>query len=75
MVGEPAPHFELPDLNGATVALRYFEGEEVIVIFWDPECGFCREILPDVRAWEHDPFEEATKLLVVSTGTGRPTGR
>jgi peroxiredoxin/uncharacterized membrane protein YphA (DoxX/SURF4 family) len=69
VVGEPAPHFELPDLNGATVALRYFEGEKVVVIFWDPECGFCREILPDVRAWEDDPPEVAPKLLVVSTGT------
>src|SRR5215212_7760974 len=31
-VGEPAPRFELPDLNGATVALKYFEGEKVIVV-------------------------------------------
>ena len=68
LVGEPAPRFELPDLNGATVALRYFEGEKVVVIFWDPECGFCREMLPDVRAWEDDPSEEAPRLLVVSTG-------
>ena len=69
MVGKPAPQFELPDLNGATVALRYFEGEKVVVIFWDPGCGFCREMLPEVRAWEDDLSEEAPKLLVVSTGT------
>jgi peroxiredoxin/uncharacterized membrane protein YphA (DoxX/SURF4 family) len=68
-VGEPAPQFELPDLNGATVALRYFEGEKVIVIFWDPECGYCGEMLPEVRAWEDNPSEEAPRLVVVSTGT------
>jgi peroxiredoxin/uncharacterized membrane protein YphA (DoxX/SURF4 family) len=69
LVGEPAPRLELPDLNGATVSLRYFEGEKVVVIFWDPGCGFCREILSDIRAWEDEPSEEAPKLLVVSTGT------
>jgi len=68
-VGEPAPRFELPDLNGATVALRYFEGEKVVVIFWDPGCGYCREMLSDLRAWENNPSEEAPRLLVVSTGT------
>ena len=68
-VGEPAPRFELPDLNGATVALKYFEGEKVIVIFWDPACGYCREMLADLRAWEDNPSGEAPRLLVVSTGT------
>jgi peroxiredoxin len=68
-VGSPAPHFELPDLNGATVDLGYFEGEKVIVMFWDPGCGYCGEMLPDVRAWEDDLYAEAPKLLVVSTGT------
>ena len=69
VIGEPAPPFELTDLNGATLALRYFEGEEVVLIFWDPGCGFCREMLPDIRAWEDEPSEEGPKLLVVSTGS------
>jgi len=68
-VGEPAPRFELPDLNGATVALKYFEGEKVIVVFWDPACGYCREMLADLRAWEDNTSGEAPRLLVVSTGT------
>jgi methylamine dehydrogenase accessory protein MauD len=68
-IGDPAPRFELPDLNGATLTLRYFEGEKLIILFWDPECGFCREMLPDLRTREKDPSKEASKLLVVSTGT------
>jgi hypothetical protein len=38
------------------------------VLFWDPECGHYREILPDLKAWENNPPKEAPKLLVVSTG-------
>jgi peroxiredoxin len=66
--GEPAPQIELPDLNGATVSLTYVMGEKVVVLFWDPECGFCREMLPQLKAWEDKPPGEAPKLLVVSTG-------
>jgi methylamine dehydrogenase accessory protein MauD len=69
MVGKPAPQIELPDLNGAPVSLRNFRGEKVVVLFWDPECGFCREMLPDLRAWEKDPAREGPKFLIVSTGT------
>ena len=69
MVGTPAPQIELPDLNGTPVSLSNFRGEKVIVLFWDPECGFCREMLPDLRAWENDPPRETPKALIVSTGT------
>jgi methylamine dehydrogenase accessory protein MauD len=66
--GEPAPGIELPDLSGKTVALADFRGEKTIVLFWDPGCGFCREMLPDVRALEAAPREDVPKLLVVSAG-------
>ena len=69
MVGEPAPQIELPDLNGAPLSLTYFNGEKVVVLFWDPECAFCREMLPDLRAWEDNPPGETPKVLIVSTGT------
>jgi methylamine dehydrogenase accessory protein MauD len=69
MVGTPAPQIELPDLNGAPISLSNFRGEKVVVLFWDPECGFCREILPDLRAWENNPPTETPKVLIVSTGT------
>jgi len=64
-----APEVELPDLNGATVSLTYFRGEKVVVLFWDPECGHCRQMLPALKAWENNSPKKAPKLLVVSTGT------
>ena len=69
MVGKPAPQIELPDLEGAPLSLTYFRGDQVVVLFWDPECGFCREMLPDLRGWEDNPPKETPKLLIVSTGT------
>ena len=69
MVGNPAPQIELPDLEGALLSLTSFRGDQVVVLFWDPECGFCREMLPDLKNWEDNPSKETPKLLIVSTGT------
>ena len=73
VVGTRAPQIELPDLNGAIVSLRSFRGTRLVVLFWDPECQFCGEMLPDLRAWEDNDPEEAPMLLVVSTGSEEAT--
>ena len=66
-VGEPAPSFSLPDLSGQTVSLSDFRGDETLVLFWRPSCGFCQRMLPDLKAWETHPQEGAPKVVVVST--------
>jgi thiol-disulfide isomerase/thioredoxin len=68
-VGEPAPAVKLPDLQGNTVELKDFTGEETLVLFWNPGCGFCQQMLPDLKEWENDAPERAPKLLFVSAGT------
>jgi peroxiredoxin len=68
-VGEPAPDMKLPDLGGNTVKLEDFKGEETLVLFWNPGCGFCQQMLPDIKDWEANRPEETPKLLFVSAGT------
>jgi peroxiredoxin len=68
-VGDPAPPFRLPDLEGKTVDLAASLGSRSMLLFWNPACGFCQQMLGDLKAWEADPPEEAPKLLVVSTGS------
>jgi thiol-disulfide isomerase/thioredoxin len=68
-IGEPAPEIKLKDLSGKTVELKDFRGEETLVLFWNPGCGFCQQMLPDLKEWEANPPEDAPKLLVVSAGT------
>ena len=61
---------KLPDLEGDTVELAdYFRGEETLVLFWNPGCGFCQQMLPVLKEWEANPPDEAPKLLVISAGT------
>ena len=50
MVGSEAPAFELPDLSGERKSLAQFRGQPVLLIFFNPDCGFCREMMPKVSA-------------------------
>ena len=67
-VGEPAPELTLRDLDGEPVALGDLYGEPVVAIFWNPGCGFCQRMLPDLRAFEDEPPAGAPRLLVISSG-------
>jgi peroxiredoxin len=68
-IGEPAPELRLPDLHGRTINLTGYRGAKALVLFWNPGCGFCQQMLDDLKAWEADPPNGAPKLLVVSAGT------
>ena len=68
-VGEEAPEVKLPNLEGHTVELADFRGEDTLVLFWNPGCGFCQQMLPDLKRWESETPKGAPKLLVVSAGT------
>jgi peroxiredoxin/uncharacterized membrane protein YphA (DoxX/SURF4 family) len=65
-VGEPAPNIELEDLSGRNVALADSWGSETLVLFWNTGCGFCQQMLPDLKEWEANAPEGAPRLVVVS---------
>lgn len=67
-IGQPAPDVELPNLDGVPVRLADFRGEEVLVLFWSPDCGFCQRMLGDLKDWVARPPAGAPRLVVVSRG-------
>ncbi len=68
-IGDPAPQFELPDLNGETVRLADFKESPTLLLFWNPGCGFCTQMLDDIKTWEANPHKGTPELIVVSTGS------
>jgi peroxiredoxin/uncharacterized membrane protein YphA (DoxX/SURF4 family) len=68
-VGSPAPEVSLPDLNGKTVELARLRGNETMLLFWNPSCGFCARMLDDLKAWEQSAPKGAPRIVLVSTGT------
>jgi thiol-disulfide isomerase/thioredoxin len=68
-IGEEAPEVKLPDLEGKIVELADFRGQDTLVLFWNPGCGFCQQMLPDLKEWESDAPEDAPRLVVVAAGS------
>ena len=76
-LGDPAPSLQIRDLNGETVVLTDFRGRESLVLFWNPRCDFCQQMLDDLRNWDAGPATGTPDLLVILNGTvqeGRAMG-
>jgi peroxiredoxin len=69
LIGAPAPTFALPDLEGKLVDLADFRGHPTLLLFWNPDCGFCQRMLDDLKAWEANPPKGAPRLFIISTGS------
>lgn len=68
-IGEAAPAISLPALDGSTVTLDRYDGDDVLLLFWNPSCGFCQRMLPALQDWEASRPEHAPQVLIVSRGT------
>lgn len=60
--------FALPTLSGGTIALSQWRGRSVLLIFFDPQCHFCRQMLPQLATLEPEPTDGRPVPLIISTG-------
>jgi peroxiredoxin len=67
-IGDRAPDFTLPTIDGKKASLSQFKGKTVIVNFWETSCSACAEETPYIQAvfngWPSDKLE----ILAVSVG-------
>ena len=67
-VGTLAPDFELPDLAGRRHKLSEFRGRDVLLLFFNPKCGFCTKMAADLAALPTDAGNGRAVPVVVTTG-------
>jgi peroxiredoxin len=67
-VGAEAPSVDLPDLTGARIGLAVTD-RDTLVLFWNPACGFCQQMLDELRRWEESELQGTPRLLLISTGS------
>jgi peroxiredoxin len=62
------PPFRLPSLEGGEIGLEDLD-KRVLLVHWSPDCGFCREIAPDLARHQKDLARRKTELVLVSYGS------
>ncbi len=67
-VGELAPRFAVPDLQGKERSLDELLGRETLLLFWNPGCGYCKAMADDLKRWEAKPGRNAPQLVFISMG-------
>jgi peroxiredoxin len=67
-VGTLAPNFELPDLAGVVHRLSEFRGRNVLLIFFNPMCGFCTKMAADLAGLSVEGGRDRAVPVVVTTG-------
>ena len=67
-VGGAAPDFELPDLAGVRHKLSEFRGNDLLLIFFNPKCGFYSKMAEDLASLPIDGTNGRPIPLVVTTG-------
>lgn len=66
--GTAAPPFELPEVRGGQIALAQLLGRALLVIFFDPACGFGTRLVPDLPNGSPDGLDGRPLPVVIGEG-------
>jgi len=71
-LGEDLPEFFENDVFDKLVASEDLRGKRTLVTFWSPTCGYCTQMLDDLRDWDKTKGADEPNLLVISEGEPEP---
>lgn len=66
--GTRAPVFTLPDVHGHPISLEEYRGRKVLLVFSDPHCGPCDELVPRLERLHREHRDNGLDVLMVSRG-------
>ena len=63
-IGQPAPSFKLPDLDGREISLEEYKGKIILLDFWATWCSPCRMTMPVIEKLSREYSDDMTVLAV-----------
>lgn len=70
IMGNPASDVVLPDTSGNITGLYDLKADYTLVVFWDPTCGHCKEVLPKLDSFYLAKWKAAgLKMFAVAKET------
>ena len=71
-LGDDLPEFFETDVFDKIVASQDLRGKKTLVAFWSLTCGYCTQMLDDLRDWDTTKGADEPNLLVISQGETEP---
>ncbi len=68
-VGAELPSLEWADLDGRAISTRELHGTPTTLVFWNPRCGFCERLLPELKDWLDAHQDDEHQPILISSGT------
>ena len=72
MVGQKAPEFTLPDLEGRPVSLSKYQGKVVVLDFWASWCAPCVQELPAFQSLQERYGDKGLEMVGVNVSDENP---
>ena len=67
--GAQIPEFAVADTNGETISAENLIGKKTLLTYWGLDCGWCGQMLEDLRDWDQRRGADEPELLLVSSGS------
>lgn len=67
-----AAHLALRDRDGVEVPIASLGGAPTLLLFWNPSCGFCQRMQPELAAWIARPPAGSPRVVAVLTNPDTP---
>lgn len=71
-LGDDLPEFFENDVFDKLVASEDLRGKKTLITFWSLTCGYCQQMLDDLRDWDKTRGADEPNLLLISEGESEP---
>lgn len=72
LVGAPAPELDMLDTTGKPSSLYNLKADYTVVVFWDPNCGHCKEEVPRLDSFYKASWKEkGVRVYAVLSGDAK----
>ncbi len=69
LIGKTAPDIEMEKQDGSKITLHEVESPYTVLIFWQPDCGHCKESMPKVKTFYEEYKSKGVEIFAVCTKT------
>jgi thiol-disulfide isomerase/thioredoxin len=72
LIGKKAQDLVMDSYKGVFVSLYDVDKEFTILYFWEPDCGFCKEATPKLKAYYDKVKNQGVEVFAVCTAADKP---